>query len=395
MVKLFLVVFGKFRKILRNVCRNIGERCLILFQMIHERVKYRSKKTKHIWKAVKLTKDQKRAIDRFYKENYGKKIPYTYHRLFMGFTGNFDEKYIPEMLYAPYLERFCTDMSYSAVFTDKNMLAVFARGLNVRMPQNIIMCNRGSYFDKDFHKISKEDAADILHNAGKVFMKVTTESCGGRGCAIGNFVNGMDLNTDRSVLDTISSMGSDFCVQEMIVCHESIRKIYPGSVNTFRIITYMLEGEAYCCPIIMRMGLGGSFTDNASLGGIFIAVDDDGRLHKSAFTEYREEYTIHPDTNVVFANMKVEHVDKMIALAKRMQYAIPQVGVVNWDFTIGEDGEPILIEANMKNEVQSGSVWLPQMAHGKGAFGDNTAKVLQYIRKAKRLSFTKRKKFSM
>jgi hypothetical protein len=157
----------------------------------------------------------------------------------------------------------------------------------------------------------------------------------------------------------------------------------------------MLEGEAYCCPIIMRMGLGGSFTDNASLGGIFIAVDDDGRLHKSAFTEYREEYTIHPDTNVVFANMKVEHVDKMIALAKRMQYAIPQVGVVNWDFTIGEDGEPILIEANMKNEVQSGSVWLPQMAHGKGAFGDNTAKVLQYIRKAKRLSFTKRKKFSM
>ncbi|MBO7303945.1 MAG: hypothetical protein J6V09_01820 [Clostridia bacterium] len=78
-----------------------------------------------------------------------------------------------------------------------------------------------------------------------------------------------------------------------------------------------------------------------------------------------------------------------------MQMAIPQAAVVNWDFTINEDGEPVLIEANMKNDTQAGSIWLPQMAHGKGAFGENTAKVLQYIRRAKKMSFTKRKNYPM
>lgn len=395
MFEYVLVAYNRIRKMLRTFFRDIGEWFLVFFQMIYERVKYRGKKTRWIWKSVKLTKEQKKSIDKFFKENYGKKIPYTYHRLFTAFTGNFDEKYVPEMLYAPYLERFLTDTSYSNVFTNKNMITIFARGLNVRMPQNIVIGNKKGYYDQNFNKITLSEAEELLKNAGKVFVKIAADSCGGRGCRIANFVDGIDANSNLSAAETLSSLGADFCVQELIVCHESIQKVYPGSVNTFRVITYILEGEVYHCPIIMRMGLGGSFTDNASLGGIFIAVDDDGTLHETAFTEYRKKYTVHPDTNLIFEGHKIEHLDKVIELAKRLQYAIPQVAVVNWDFTIDEKGEPILIEANMKNEVQAGSIWLPQMAHGKGAFGDNTEKVLQYIRRAKKKSFTKRKNITM
>lgn len=391
----FLKAYNISRRALNCFFRNIGERFQIWMQLIYERIKYRGKKTRWIWKSVKLTKEQKRAIDKFYKEHYGKKIPYTYHRLYTAYTGKFDEKYIPEMLYAPYLERFSTDISYGKVFTNKNTLAIFARGLNAKMPQNLVMCNAGKYYDKDFNEITIAEAEQLLQNAGKVFIKGTTESCGGQGCAIAEFVDGINIKTNLSVAQTLSSLGTNFCVQELLVCHESIRKIYPNSANTFRIITYVLEGEVYHCPVIMRIGRGGGFIDNASSGGIFIAVDDDGTLHKSAFTEYREEYTVHPDTNVVFEGTKIEHVDKAIAFAKSLQAAVPQVTVVNWDITINERGEPVLIEANMRNGVQAGSIWLPQMAHGKGAFGDNTAKVLQYIRCAKKLSFTKRKNFRM
>lgn len=395
MVRCFLGLFGVFRRVLRRFCQNIGDRFLILFQMIHERVKYRSSKTSWIWKSVKLTKEQKKAIDLFYKKNYGKKIPYTYHRLYTGFTGNFDVKYIPEMLYATYLERFLTDISYGNVFTNKNTLSVFAKGLGVKMPQNIVVCNKNIYYDSAFNRISLAEAAEILKNTGKVFVKQSTESCGGRGCAFADFKDGIDLNTNKSVSDILLSLGSNFSIQEFVVCHDSIRKIYPTSVNTFRIITYILGEEVYYCPIIMRIGLGGSFIDNASAGGIFVAVDDDGTLHKSAFTEYRKEFTIHPDTNVVFEGQKIEHLDKVIDVAKRLQLAMPQVGVVNWDFTINKDGEPVLIEANMKNDVQAGSIWLSQMAHGKGAFGDNTERVLDFIRSTKKLSYSKRKNISM
>ena len=393
--KYFLRAYQCFRKVLRRFSKNIGERFEILFQEGYERLKYRKIETKRIWKSVKLTKEQKREIDEFFKQNYGKRIPYTYHRLYTAYTGNFDKKYIPNMLYAPYLERFLTDLSYGNVFTNKNTLSILARGLNVKMPENIVMCNKNGYYDKYFNRITLSEVERLLQDAGKVFIKKTTESFGGRGCTIANFLNGIDINTNLPVSKLVCSLGDNFCIQELIVCHESIRKIYPHSVNTFRVITYILEGEVYHCPVILRLGLGGSFTDNASAGGIFIAVDEDGVLHKSAFTEYRKEFTSHPDTNLVFEGHKIEHLNKVIELAERLQLAIPQVGIINWDFTINEEGHPILVEANMRNDVQVGSVWLPQMAHGKGPFGDNTAKILQYIRQGKKKSYSKRRDFTM
>ena len=72
-----------------------------------------------------------------------------------------------------------------------------------------------------------------------------------------------------------------------------------------------------------------------------------------------------------------------------MQETVPQLGVVNWDFTIDQEGDPILIEAN----CHDGSVWLPQMAHGAGAFGDKTAEVLSWLRFMNRLKPHQRKPY--
>lgn len=276
------------------------------------------------------------------------------------------------------------------MFTNKNTLSIFARGMNVKMPQNIVVCNNGFYYDGYMNKISEEESLTLVNNIGKVFIKKTTDTCGGNGCFIADFVDGVDRISNMTTTQLLASLGTDFCLQEILVCHESIRKIYPNSVNTFRVISYIMENKVYFCPVIMRMGRGGSVMDNASAGGIFIAVDNDGTLHKTAFTEYGEPFNVHPDTQIVFEGQKIEHLDKIFEVAEKMQLAIPQVRVVNWDFTINQDGEPILIEANMKNGTQAGSIWLPQMAHGKGAFGDNTAKVLQYIRKAKKKPLSKR-----
>ena len=49
----------------------------------------------------------------------------------------------------------------------------------------------------------------------------------------------------------------------------------------------------------------------------------------------------------------------MIETAERMHRSIPQLGVVNWDFTLDEDGTPLLIEAN----VLGGSIWLFEIAY--------------------------------
>ena len=59
----------------------------------------------------------------------------------------------------------------------------------------------------------------------------------------------------------------------------------------------------------------------------------------------------------------------------------------NYDsMTIDEYGTPILIEAN----VNCGSIWLFQMAHGCGVFGEKTSEILQWIRKMDKLEYPER-----
>lgn len=66
-----------------------------------ERQKYRDPRRRAIYETVMLTPEQKAAIDRLYLENYGEKIPYTWHRHYTAYTGQFDVNYFPELLYIP------------------------------------------------------------------------------------------------------------------------------------------------------------------------------------------------------------------------------------------------------------------------------------------------------
>jgi len=65
---------------------------------------------------------------------------------------------------------------------------------------------------------------------------------------------------------------------------------------------------------------------------------------------------------------------------------MPQLGIVSWDMTIEENGDPILIEANCRCE----SIWVPQMVHGVGAFGKNTEDILGWIRQMRKIKPSKR-----
>lgn len=60
---------------------------------------------------------------------------------------------------------------------------------------------------------------------------------------------------------------------------------------------------------------------------------------------------------------------------------IPQLGIINFDFTLDKAGVPVLIEMNTK----SGPVWASQIAHGKSFFGDDTDAVLEYLRDMRKL----------
>jgi len=332
-----------------------------------------------------LTEEQIKKINDLYLSNYGEKIPYTWHRHFTAFTGKFDENYVPELLYAPEFERFMSQhYEYAKVFTDKNMLQFLASGVGVKMPLTYLAGVKGVLRDSENRFISNEAACELLSDIGEAFVKPSVDSSSGRGCFLVNFVDGKDTVSGKMVKQILEGLGKDFIIQERLKCHFSISQIYAGSVNTFRVITYRWRNRILRFPAIMRIGSGGAYLDNAHAGGMFIAISDEGILHKTAFTEFKKEFNMHPDSNVIFEGYKIDLFPRVLEAAEQMHMALPQIGVVNWDFTIDENGDPILIEANMRNGKQSGSIWLMEMAHGCGAFGDNTAEVLRWLRLMKK-----------
>ena len=248
----------------------------------------------------------------------------------------------------------------------------------------------GLYKDENNNIISKKEAITIIKDIGKCFIKPTVDSCSGQGCKLLNLKNGNDINGNYTIEKIFEDLGNNFVVQEFIKCHDSISKIYDKSANTFRIITYRWKNEILNTPSVIRIGRNGHYLDNAHAGGIFVAIDDDGTLHDKAFSEFKEEYTIHPDSKIAFKGYKIDLFPTVLEVAKKMHSAIPQVGVVNWDFTIDISGNPILIEAN----IGGGSIWHTQMSHGKGPFGEKTADILKWMNLMKHTKVEDRKKYA-
>lgn len=355
-----------------------------------EKKKFKDKRRKNIYSKVSLTSEQKKKVNDLYLKCYRKKIPLTWHKHYTAFTGNFDEYYFPELLYIPEFERYMNFYKgFSQVVEDKNMIPIFASYAKVKMPKKILSCQNGLYKNGKEEKVSFDDCIKLLDNIGVCFLKPSIDTDSGQGCLLLNIEKGIDKNTSKNISDILKEVGNNFIIQEKIVCHNSIKAIYDGSVNTFRIMTFRWKNEICISPIVMRIGQNGSFLDNAHAGGMFIAVDSDGMLHEKAFTEFKAEYDAHPNSGIIFKNHKVEHVEKMIDTAKKMHYLIPSIGVINWDMTIDEDGNPVLIESN----VDGGGVWIFQMAHGKGVFGELTPEILNWLNLMKKTKYKDRNKY--
>ena len=371
-------------------CENVYEKSIEIYKYWATYLQFRGAIRKNVYSKIKLTDKQKKQIDDFYIKNYGCKIPYIYHQYCTAFTGRFDVQYFPDLVYYPKFEKYMHhNRAYTRVLADKNLLPILTLKAGVKTPQVFLSRVSGVFRDKEGHSVSRKEFEKMLSDMGEVFIKPSVDSYGGANCAVIDMAKGIDKNSGKTTAQIIKQLGFDFIVQERLSCHESIAKIYPSSVNTFRIITYQWRDKIYHCPVAMRLGSGGSTVDNVSSGGMFLALEDDGTLHDTAFNEKNVHYTKHPDTQLVFKGYVIPNVDKMIKAAIRMHELLPQIGLCHWDFTLDINGEAVLLEMNLG----TGGIRPAQMSHGKGLFGKNTAEILQWTAKMKKLSFTERKKY--
>lgn len=350
------------------------------FVGLHEKKNIKAKK--HLIQKQALSTEQKKQIDDFFVENYGKKVPYKWHRLYQSYTGTFDYRYIPEYLFTTKMEPLNNQRLHVLPLENKSLLSNFTRGGDdwVRIPQTYVMCVCGRYYDGEGNILDQKAAIELLKrlHGGNYWAicKKTVDTSSGRDVRLLELKAGMDLRKNEDLESVFQTMGKDFIIQERIVAHSSLSGLYSGSINTLRVISYQTVDGYKTAPVILRVGRSG-YVDNAHAGGMFIGVTDEGILLKEAFTERGERFVQHPVSNVRFEGYTLPRIPDVLCAAKKMHRCYPTLRFISWDFTIDQNGNIVLIEANLHSQT----IWMSQIAHGRSFLGEDAAEMLQLISK--------------
>lgn len=333
---------------------------------------------RNLYKNVQLSNQQEKAVQKLWYKNYGSKIPTKWHRLYQSYNGKFNKNYFPEIFVTTKLEPKLNDREIGNVISDKSFLPMFYRDVeDVRLPGTFIMNNSGIFYTADREIIPFEKALEKIENIGECVVKATLDTSSGDSIRLCNFENGLETKSGQEISDILSSYGKDFIVQEKIIPYHKLKELYPSSINTFRVITYLLEEKIEHGPVTLSMGRHGNHVDNIQAGGISVAVSDEGDLYKEGFTHYNEVYKAHPDTGVVFEDCHLSKVKDIIKVTKKLHEKTPHMKIISWDVTLDEHNDIVLLEFN----VNGMTVWFPQMVSGKAVFGQNTEKMIQMLKK--------------
>ncbi|PRY70911.1 sugar-transfer associated ATP-grasp domain-containing protein [Halomonas ventosae] len=175
---------------------------------------------------------------------------------------------------------------------------------------------------------------------GGVFVKPVMGS-GGRGCAL------LRSADDPRVAEYLASSGS-YLVQRPLEQEEVMSALYPASINTVRIVT-VSRGQAgpvpYCA--VLRVGCGGSSTDNWTSGGLVANLDvQGGRVVSPAFRKRPFQFLErHPDSGQRIEGFEVPRFNEMVDVATRAHRLFPFASSLGWDLACVRTGV-VIIEVN-------------------------------------------------
>lgn len=276
-----------------------------------------------------------------------------------------DVRYIPSTLYYTTIDQHFNSKKLGWGFNDKNYYSIIFK--DIKQPETLVRNIGGLLFDADYKQISAEDAIKIIHKVSEIIYKPALESGSGRGI---QFVKTDNMDAIKGIL---KGSDKDYAVQKVIEQHPSLTSIHPGSVNSIRVASLLMDDGVHILSSCLRMGAGDSRVDNHHAGGMSSGINADGTLQKYAYYLDGKKTENHP-SGFVFEGFKVPAFDKVIELVFKAHPRIGHFRLVGWDIAVDKDCDPVLIECNMrKNGIE-----LHEFSNGP-YFGDLTDRVLKEV----------------
>lgn len=181
------------------------------------------------------------------------------------------------------------------------------------------------------------------------FDRVITKNPGGVG---GNGITMHDTAdiTDAAALHEELRSNGQTLVEEVLVQHAEMARLYPGSVNSLRMVTYLdPAGVVHVLAGVLKVGNGGVI-DNFSNGGMYTMLDEHGRALHAASDEEGHPFEVHPITGVPITGYQVPLFDEVRQLVDTLARRVPALPYIGWDIAITPQ-RPVVIEGNHNTGV--------------------------------------------
>jgi hypothetical protein len=211
---------------------------------------------------------------------------------------------------------------------------------DIPFPDVLIRCMDGVFYNKDMHIISEKDVKELLSDSKEFVIKPSLNT----GCGVGvKKVKIDNLNGDLWTL--INDSKPNFIVQKVLQQEEAIADLNSTSLNCCRITSLYINGK-YDYSSIMKIGKKGVVCDNWN-SSYFIGMDKDGFLFDIGY-DIQLNKVKKTDGGRAFSGIKVSGFDKMASLVERChKNYFPFCGIIGWDVICNQQGNPIVVEANV------------------------------------------------
>jgi hypothetical protein len=326
---------------------------------------------KHSDKGVRLSISEKQSIKEFWKPycNVSPKWALYYSSK----NGVFDPRYIPNTLYYTKIDQHFNSRKLGYGFNDKNYYSKIFN--DITQPETVLRKINGLIYDGSYNLFSTEQGMRLAQGKGELICKPSQESGTGRGIF---FIKENDEGMLKEVLE--NKQYDDYVIQKLVIQHPELDKVHKGPINCIRICSLLMHDSVHILSSVLKMGVGSSKVDNSTVGdnvhfgGMTCGIKSDGRLKQYAYGYYTgKKFDRHPD-GVIFDEFEVPEYEKAVELVKKAHPRIAHFRLTGWDIAIDINGEPILIEANMRK----GGINFHQFNNGP-LFGNLTDKVLNEV----------------
>ncbi len=205
-------------------------------------------------------------------------------------------------------------------------------------------------FNNIFKKFIKRDYLVIDENSFDKYKKfidkhnpIIVKPIDGSG---GKLVEKYEIDEESNIKALFNTLliRKQLLIEECIIQHKEIDKLYADAVNTLRIYTFYNGKDTAILNTVFKIGNGG-VTDNFSSGSMYTFVNNEGKIICPAIDQDDNYYISHPITKEKIIDFQIPMFKEALELVKKASKVIPEVKYIGWDVAISDKG-PVIIEGN-------------------------------------------------